>query len=104
MRPPVVTDGTPKPVPSLERPASSRNGSTELKFGWLKALIMLMCHCTLKFSLTLTVLKNWRLQMFDQASRAAFRETLPNGVLNAVFAVGVFAMKRTSLLVTTVGV
>src|SRR5882762_6039852 len=61
-----------------------------------------MCQTTLKFSLTLTVLNNEKLPMFVHASRTELRATLPKGVLNCAFAVGVFAMNRTSLSVTTV--
>src|SRR6267142_3198162 len=61
-----------------------------------------MCQTTLTFSFTLTVLKTPKLPMFVLASRTLLRATLPKGVLNWVFAVGVFAIKRTSLLVTTV--
>src|SRR6266436_3622317 len=60
-----------------------------------------MCQTTLKLSLTLTVLNNEKLPMFVHASRTELRATLPNGVLNTVFAVGVFAMNWTSLFVTT---
>src|SRR5260370_5508048 len=80
-RPPLVSAGTPKPEPSLERPASSRNGSTELKFGWLKAFNMDMGHCTLKFSFTLIVFENWMFALFVHASRTVFRPTLPNSLL-----------------------
>src|ERR1051325_5204884 len=61
-----------------------------------------MCQTTLKFSLTLTVLNKEKLPMFVHASRTELRATLPKGVLNCVFAVGVLAMNRTSLFVTIV--
>src|SRR5882724_4106070 len=61
-----------------------------------------ICQTTLKFSFTLTVLNSAKLPMFVRASRTLLREVLPKGVPNTVFAVGVFAINRTSLLVTTV--
>src|SRR5258708_8779556 len=102
MIPPVVRDGTPKPVASSVRPALSMKGSIELKFGWLNAFSMVMCQTTLKFSLTFTVFEREKLPIFDQASRKVFRPTVPNGVGNRVEDWLVVAIKRTSLLVTTV--
>ncbi len=84
--PPVVTVGSPKPVPSECRPASSRNGSIEEKFGWLNTFTIDMCQTTLKVSLTLTVLNNEKLPIFVLASRTLLRATLPKGVPNTVFA------------------
>src|SRR5690242_8896486 len=81
-------------------PASSRNGSTLAKFGWLNTFNRVAWNSNPARSLNLNRLNSEKLAVFVIASCTGFRGVLPNGVPNTDCAVLAFRMNRTWLFVT----
>src|ERR1044071_265492 len=91
---------SPKPLNAPCRPASSTNGSTLPKFGWLKTFRKVVRNSKFAFSPNLMLLISEKLAIFVISSRTGLRGELPNGVPNTPCEVCELMMKRTDWLVT----
>src|SRR6476646_1030992 len=89
---------SPKPLNAPCRPASSTNGSTLPKFGWLKTFRKVVWNSKFALSPNLTFLIIEQFAIFVISSRTGLRGELPNCVPNTTCEVCELMMKRTSLL------
>src|SRR6478609_6006433 len=91
---------SPKPLNAPCRPASSTNGSTLPKFGWLKTFRKVVWNSKFAFSPNLMFLIIEKLAIFVISSRTGLRGELPNGEPNTPCEVCELMMKRTCWAVT----
>src|SRR6266571_805223 len=91
---------SPKPLKAPVSPASSTNGSTLPKFGWLRTFRKVVWNSKFAFSPNLMFLIIEKLAIFVISSRTGLRGELPNGVPNTPCEVLELMMKRTLSLVT----
>ena len=96
----LVVLGSPKPVNEPNCPASSRNGSTLEKFGWLNTFWKSARNSNVAVLAYFEALQHRDIGDIGNRVLHDVAGELPNGVPNTLCAVAAFMMNRTWLLVT----